>query len=332
VDIVVDNYIRFLEITPQQEQKIKEQLENARNIFIQHYTKLDSIDTGMLKLSENALLDYRISMLTGLDSIIHNINNVLTEKQRSIFVRSELFYYFMEARNKILKDYADNNELSHELVVNPSEIPADVESEVNSEEAYAWTIYFGQNMLPFFSDRSRDSVSKSARGRFNIGVQATLVNNFNRDSNNTEESKTDIFNKKKTTEINVILFSSIHPSFTDINRWVVYLELQDGTQIEPATIEEISESWFENRNLLPENRIPKFLMNRESTETRTTRARQSYYPDAFKLNRTYYKLLFPYAVNGVPLISHENSFIRLIFLEEVGSTKSARGTWHFQWY
>ncbi|MCP4724713.1 MAG: hypothetical protein GY863_06740 [bacterium] len=52
---------------------------------------------------------------------------------------------------------------------------------------------------------------------------------------------------------------------------------------------------------------------------------------AFQQYNTYYQLFFPAKISGNEILSPDNDYIKLVFLDEVGSRQRAEGTWVFDW-
>lgn len=340
VDLIVDNYINFLEITPEQEPDIRKILTEAKTVIANYYVSYDSAETAKnrYKLSKKEVVDLKISMMNNLYPVYNKLRQSLTRPQRSIFARSELNYLYSETRSDILKDYRADNEIPYQRHVFPvSRNYSD--NNLNDNPFEPWTIYFGQSMFPSLFGSTRESISKNARRNFPIGIQATLINNY-KPGDSDEETAADE-EPDKYTEIRLMLFSRLHESFSDIERWVVFIECSDGTQIEPVKIVKQDRDWFSENRLLFSNELPPFLMNYSiDREEKPSRAgdNQRAEPEfdrrsrfGMTLHRNYYQVYFPKSVNNKPLLSPSRDFIKLVFLEEVGSKETAHGVWFFNW-
>jgi len=340
VNINIDNYIVFLKAAPEQEPDIRRQLEKARGIFSAYYAKLDSVKALRNTIPADRLKDElfkeKTAMASELYTVIRSVQELLDDDQRAIFARSELYHFFDEMRLDIMNDSRAADRIPYERRVSPGVQQPGGKGAAGSA-LRDWTVYFGQSVHPLLGN-AQGSLSRSARRLFPIGVQATLMNNYPA-GNMQAFNEPDAVNpdRRRTTDINVIVFSRIHESFTDINRWVVFLELSDNTQIEPVKVIPLTKEWFDENNLLPSSRLPSFFMPADAARERTGGEMGGYRNRRFpgisgqELYRSYYRLVFTYAINGTPLIYPGNDFLRLVFLEKVGSSESAHGIWYLDW-
>ncbi|MFC1728696.1 hypothetical protein ACFL6I_00030 [candidate division KSB1 bacterium] len=325
VELNVENYIRFLEVSAEQEPAVRRHLETARTTIDSYYEKWVMQKASREEISEEEYMAGATEMLKELNSAIKSINEELTETQRMTLLRTELYYFYSEMRSELVDYYSLEDTIDQEADVEPSRI-----HEGDSEyDLFDWTIFFGQNVFPRLIGQRRMSMSRNSSSRFPAGIQATLINTF---SAGQIQSPAGNLPKDMHTEIPVVLYSSLHRNFTKIDAWIIYLELPDGTQIEPVKIVPRDEDWFRERGLLLSNRIPEFLLT-DPVIYRGEEQPAAFEPgrSMFELSSAYYQLLFPYAIKGKPLISPANKQIRMVFLEEVGGTQMAEGSWTFRW-
>ena len=107
--------------------------------------------------------------------------------------------------------------------------------------------------------------------------------------------------------------------------------MPDGRQIEPKMIIEKDKNWFEERDMLLSSRIPEFLSSPEPQVDPGVGRGVSSMRERFERFDRYYQLIFPAELSNTPVLSPETRSIELVFLEEIGSEKRAKGTWRLNW-
>jgi len=330
ITINTDNYIKFLEADSEQEPALRKLLGTARDIIQKYYTKYDAavMQSG---ISDEEELDLKMDFLREIHPVINDINAALSPDQQFTFRRSELYYYYSDIQRNVLTNHMLGKRLSYEKEVFPAIETDETDSTVYIED---WTVFFGQNVFPSYYADSERSMTRAARRGFPIGIQATLFNNYSRENPAGLNVKPTGNEVQPATEICIVLYSRLHKDFTDIDRWVIYLKLPDGSLVEPEEIIPRTEEWFRKKNLLLSSRLPDFLMpsrlqtGRRREDAGIARGRE----ELFKLNSAYYQLTFPFEVDGKPLISPANENIKIIVQEEVGSRELAHGTWKLSWH
>ena len=339
IDLIVDNYIEFLEITPEQEPEARRILGDARGIFDKYYAKLDDAKAAGTRITDKMVVDGQISMMNELHETLKEMQRLLTDNQQEIFLRSELYYFYNETRSDLARDISLSDEydiLTYERMVYPGLLSATNRSEELLQRPGAWSIYFGQSVMRGVMRNISNSLSSNARN-FPIGIQATLVNNYGQNAIAGEQF----------TEVRAVVQSRLHPDYTNIDRWVVYLETSGGLQTDPVRIEPVTKEWFVSEGLLNMNEMPEFITEpvafRGGMERRESRmgrgpvlerpftGRNNDRQEMFRLSSGYYRFFFPYKLNGTPIISPQTEWIKIVFLEEIGSKEYAEGVWHLQW-
>ena len=343
IDVIVENYLEFLEVTPEQEPVIKAMLITARNILDDYYKALDDAEQDKNKrMTKDDLLNARIDLLERLSPVMENISRELVNNQRLLWNRSELYYFYTEMRRYALDNYNRIHRLSFEKTVTAGFLEQQKEGVVALDPVEQWTIYFGLPMYSNLAGNTANSMLPEARGTFPIGIQATLMDStlLNRESNVAETYPEDITHES-VIEIRVVMSTRLHPNYVDIDNWIPFLELSNSNAIEPVKIVERDEQWFSDRELLLSNRIPEFLTftepireapDRQMPERLPTEQQVPFRSRAeFTTHTGYYQLFFPAYINNEPVISPAVEFIKLVFLEEIGSINRANGVWKFDW-
>lgn len=338
IDVIVDNYLEFLELTPEQEPVIKAMLNTARSMVEDYYKIRNAAkQSKSQKMTKDDLLVTRVDLLERLSPIIENISQELDNKQQLLWRRSELYYFYTEIRRYALDNYNKVHKLSFEKTVTPGFLEQEQKSVFALDPVEQWTIYFGLPMYSNLTGNISNSMTPEVRRTFPISIQATLMDTtlLKRESNIAETYPQGI-SPESVIEIRVLLSTQLHPNYVDINNWIPFLELSSGAEIEPVKAIKRDEQWFADRGLLLSNRIPKFLTSpepeREAPERQMTdRQAPVRSRGGFMTHTEYYQLFFPASINEEPLISPAVDHIKLVFLEEIGSINRAEGIWKFDW-
>ncbi|KPK89535.1 hypothetical protein AMJ80_09670, partial [bacterium SM23_31] len=251
INVIVENYLEFLEVTPEQEPVIKAMLITARNILEDYYKALDDAEQDKnKKMTKDDLLNARIDLLERLSPVMENISRELVNNQRLLWSRSELYYFYTEMRRYAFDNYNKIHKLSFEKTVTPGFLEQQKEGVVALDPVEQWTIYFGLPMYSNLAGNTANSMLPEARGTFPIGIQATLMDStlLNRESNVAETYPEDITHES-VIEIRVVMSTRLHPNYVDVNNWIPFLELPNGNAIEPVKTVERDEQWFSDREL-----------------------------------------------------------------------------------
>jgi len=338
IDVIVDNYLEFLEITPEQEPVIKAMLNTARSIVEDYYKIRDAAEQSKTrKMTKDDLLNMRIDLLKRLSPVMESISQELNNNQRLLWRRSELYYFYTEIRRYALDNYNKAHKLSFEKTVTPGFLKQPKEGVFALDPIEQWTIYFGLPMYPNLAGDISNSMPPAARLTFPISIQATLMDTtlLVRESDIALAYPQDI-SPESVIEMRVLLHTRLHSNYVDINNWIPFLELSNGAEIEPVKAVKRDEQWFADRGLLLSNRIPEFLTSTEPEREipdrqMTERQAPMRSRGVFTTYTEYYQLFFPAFINEAPLISPAVDHIKLVFLEEIGSNNRAEGFWKFDW-
>ncbi len=334
-EIVVDNYINFLDLSEEQEKVIKPQLEDIHNKVHQYFAEVNSKKKESKMISKKEGLRLKINLMESISPVVNSIMESLNDEQMTYWARSELFYFYVESRRDISEELLESYNIPYKRTIPSELITGDMKFDEKVEYIDNWTIYFGQNTFPFYYSKATKGIkgSRMQKARFPIGVQATII-----DSSVQEFEDHFIDNlpvdlpDEPFIELRAVLSTTQHPNFINIDNWVVFIENSKGIQIEPLKIEKKTRDWFYDRELLYASRLPDFLQpvsRGKSTEPGSRSMRRGM--GGMQQYNTYYQLFFPAKVSGSELISPGNEYIKLVFLDEVGSRSRAEGTWILDW-
>ncbi|MCH7781555.1 hypothetical protein IID62_00670 [candidate division KSB1 bacterium] len=349
IHINVENYLDFLEITDENQPEVRPLLTKASEI-VESYNK--SIETGLdqsdkRRYSREDLLELKTEFLEQLHPVMIEIDEQLDDSQRFSWRRTELIYYYNETREYVLKNFNSAIKISYETTVSPGRSSQVQRGSRLQSPFELWTVYFGLPMYSFYTGNTSGSISQRGRNSFPISIQATLMDKSLRDlEKDKPNSLPSDVEPESVVEIRVHVSSRLHPNYSDINNWIPFIRLPDGSEIEPRRIIEQDEEWFKERNLLISSRLPSFLSTplsaRNSQQGRqglfgmgrgrgSGGGRGRFSEEISQVYNTYYQLLFPAQWSNKPVIAPGTNYLELIFLEEIGSESNARGTWKFVW-
>ncbi len=334
-EINIDSYITFLDLSVEQEKIITPQLVNIKNIIDEYYSTVEPENTSEPQLPYEKEIDLKVAVLDKVTPVMQNIRDQLNYEQLRFWSRSELYYFYSAARNEVADYYMDLFKLPYKRKV-PYEIVSGKTNFENKQEYIDnWSIYFGKPTFPFYKKNNSRSIKSSQGGgkyRFPLGVQALISND--KLSYYEKELKDNLPENLPETplmEIRVVLSTTDHPNFIDIENWIVYIETSDGGQLEPLHVVKRDKSWFESRDMLYTTRLPDFLKPGMQENRRSDTERNIQRNTMIQQYNSYYQLFFSEKYKGHELFSPENSYIKLIFLEEVGGRSLAEGIWVLDW-
>ena len=334
IHVTVENYLGFLGITPEEEPEIEALLAELHDIVEEYNKKLDegAEESHRERYKSNNLLKLRINLLESLNPLMVEIYEKLDDRQRSTWIRTELYYFYLNTRKYVINHYSATLDFASDRRVTPGALQEPKKGFPPEKPIEQWTIYFGLPMYSFSANNTRKSIPKAARGSFPISIQATLMDKtvLEGERDLTESYPPD-FAPESVIEVRVLLSTRLHPNYIDIDNWIPFLELPGGVEVEPMKIIKRDENWFEKRGLLLSSRIPKFLSSPESAGEAPGRRINAARGGLFTRYNEYYQLFFPAFINNRALISPETAYIDLVFLEEIGSVNRAEGTWRFNW-
>ena len=349
IHVDVENYLEFLEITDENQPEMRPLLTKASEI-VESYNK--SIEIGLdqsdkRRYSREDLLELKTEFLEQLHPVMIEIDEQLDDSQRFTWRRTELIYYYNETRGYVLKNFNSAIKNAYETTVSPGRSSQVQRGSRLQSPFELWTVYFGLPMYSFYTGDISGSISQRGRNSFPISIQATLMDKSLRDlEKDKPNSLPSDVEPESVVEIRVHVSSRLHPNYSDINNWIPFIRLPDGSEIEPRRIIEQDEEWFKERNLLISSRLPSFLRTPLSTRN-SQQGRQGIFgigsgrgsgggrgrfsEELSQVYNTYYQLLFPAQWSNKPVIAPGTNYLELIFLEEIGSESNARGTWKFVW-
>jgi len=345
IHINVENYLEFLEVTDDNQPEVRPLLTKASEVIEGYNTSieigLEQSSTG--RYSQDDLLELKTDFLELLHPVMIEIDEQLDDSQRFTWRRTELFYYYNETREYVIRNFNTNITLAYETTVSPGNVSQILRGSRLQSPVERWTLYFGLPMFSFYTGNTSGSISQRGRSSFPISIQATLMDNTLREleKDKPEPLPSDV-EPESVIEMRVLVSSRLHPNYSDINNWIPFIRLPDGSEIEPRRIIERDEEWFKERNMLVSSRLPGFLNTTLATRipqqgrgggggrgNRGGRGRTS--GGLSQTYNSYYQLLFPAQLTNKTVISPGTDYLELVFLEGIGSESSAKGKWKFVW-
>jgi len=345
IHINVENYLEFLEVADDNQQEVRTLLTQVSDIFEGYNTSieigLEQSSTG--RYSQDDLLELKTDFLEQLHPVMIEIDEQLDDSQRFTLRRTELFYFYNETREYVIRNLNTNITLAHETTVSPGNVSKVQRGSRLQSPMEMWTLYFGLPMFSFYRGNTTGSISQRGRTSFPISIQATLMDKSLREleKDKPEPLPSDI-EPESVIEMRVLISSRLHPNYSDINNWIPFIRLPDGSEIEPRRIIERDEEWFKERNMLISSRLPSFLNT--PLETRNPQqgrgggagrgsggGRGGFSRGLSQVYNSYYQLLFPAQWTNKMVISPGTDYLELVFLEGIGSDSSAKGKWKFVW-
>jgi len=351
IHVNVENYLEFLGITEDDQTDMRPLFTKASDVIEDYNTSigvgLETSSTG--RYTQEDLLKLKTDFLEKLHPVMIEIDEQLGDSQRYTWRRTELFYFYNETREYVIRNLTTNISLAYETTVSPGNVSHIQRGSSILSPIEMWTLYFGLPMYSFYTGNTTGSISQRGRSSFPVSIQATLMDEslLELEEGNPESLPSDI-EPGSVIEIRVLVSSRLHPNFSDINNWVPFIRLPDGSEIEPRKIIERDEEWFKERNLLISSRLPGFLItpfsNRSVQQDREGygggrggggsragggRGRTS--RELFQTYNSYYQLLFPAERTNKMVITPATDYLELVFLQGIGSESSAKGKWKFVW-
>ncbi|MCP4725016.1 MAG: hypothetical protein GY863_08275, partial [bacterium] len=317
-EIVVDNYINFLDLSEEQEKEIRPRLEDIHNQVHSFFEEINTRKQNTQSISKQEELKLKIDLMDSISPVVNSIMESLNDEQMSYWARSELYYFYAQSRMNISEELLENYKIPYKRTVPAELVRGEMKFNEKAEYIDNWTIYFGQNTFPFYYGKATKGIKggRMQKSRFPIGIQATIV-----DSAVHEFEDHLIDNLPKNTpedpyiELRAVLSTTRHPNFIDIENWVVFIETSEGIQIEPIRVEKKTRDWFFDRELLYASRLPEFMQPRiqkKSDDASNRNMRRG--GGAFQQYNTYYQLFFPAKISGNEILSPDNDYIKLVFL------------------
>jgi len=333
--INVENYVEFLNLTFEQEEEIRPFFDQVKNI-VDDYNNQILIDSTIKRKKQerwDVRLQLKIYLLRELNPVISSIYEKLDAEQRTSLKRSELYFHYNAAKQYVVNNISSENAVSFEQFVSPGNELSPNHLYTGSDYPNSWTIHFGLPMNSASSKSVRNSINAGGRRGFPSSIQAILMDKtlLDRESSVHGSYPPDI-DIDSLMEIRVVIASRLHENFVDINNWISFLELSNGTEIEPVKSIRRDEEWFDDRiGKLVTNNLPDFIFEGEELEEQFQHKPSPRRPAKLENHVAYYQLFFSAAVNNTSIMSEEINYIRLVFLQEIGSENRAAGKWNLEW-
>ncbi len=333
--IDVENYIDFLDLTSKQESEISPMFEQVKDI-INNYNNQILVDSTVKRNKQDrrdVRLKLKIYLLQELNPVISSIYERLDAIQRNSLKRSELYFHYNNTRQYVVNNISLGNELSFEQFVSPGNELSSNHLYTGSEYSKNWTVHFGLPMNSASNRNVRNSINAGGRRNFPSSIQAILMDKtlLNSESSLHDSYPPDI-DIDSMLEIRVIIASRLHENFVDIKNWITFLELSNGTEIESVKSIRRDKEWFDDRiGKLVTNNLPDFIFAGDELEEQFQHKPSPRRRARLDNHVAYYQLFFPAAIYNTPIISEEINYIRMVFLQEIGSENRASGTWILEW-
>jgi len=351
---------KYLELNEIQETKLMPVFEEIEGIFKEYYSgKKKSTVTGQ-RAADDELDEEWVTTLDKAYKLMKTIPDEMNPQQKMLWRQTKLYRLFIYERGEILKKLRDINTEEYRTKVAPSLEPELVYKEYpGDKEIYKkWKVTFGSGYGIFTKKINMASVDKRGRYSFPAAISALLLDpkiveyEF-RQKYPDRRDEWNSLRKEYLAEVNpdnnilirLSLYSALHPKFTDIYDWIVYIENDNGVQIEPLKIEEHNVPWdyFNTEEDLPDFLKMRGMQRAEMTERsmdgperitgNTERIQQpaergqvGFAPAG---HYRYYLLFFPREVSGDAVINGNVKYLRLVFLKDIGSPEKAEGMWYF---
>jgi hypothetical protein len=342
-DMNVDNYITFLEITPEQKPEILPILEKIRDIYIGYQSTLKQAQKSE-KTNADSIAKWKYEMVEQLHPSMRDMKLKLTQKQRSVWAQSEAYYYFQNSREDVIKYITKHNPPQDQKKVLPGSLTPVSKGFTPQKPIEQWTIFLSELRGNAFTRTQGGSAG------FPIQVQATLMDqSLRKDEEQLPSPFPEGINPESVIEIRVILQTGLHQNYIDISRWTPFISIPGGTDIEPIKIAPRDKAWFEERGITRFRTLPDFLLSNDvyipeepssggfGGLPRTIMTPPSSFPMSrstpglFQQYTAYYQLFFPAEANGEKIIAPPVKSIKLTFIESPENPARANGTWQFIW-
>ena len=343
-DVNIENYLTFLKVTKEQEPEILPLLEEIRDTYGNFRTKLTQAKNTQITTSDS-IAKWKYQLIEQLHTPMRDIKQKLTPQQRSYWAQSEAYYYYQKIFEEVVNYISTRNPMQDTKKVTPGASAEAAQNFLPQKSVEFWTIYFGEGRGSSAALQGRGSAG------FPLFIQATLMDQSFRNAEAALPSPfPETIKPDSVIEIRVILRTRLHQNYVDISRWIPYIRIPGGTDIEPIAITKRDKVWFEERGITLFKALPDFLAVNDAYVREESRPMSGRNPvqipnlitpipsvppemrsQGFEQYFAYYQLFFPAERNGKKIIQPTTKEIELIFLEEIGSTSRSSGTWRFEW-
>jgi len=288
-------------------------------------SNLDSIKVltkyfNSIKESERADIELKLEILSNIIEKITTIDYLLTEEQKNIWGKSQLVWSVFETARSLIDEYSDKIQLNDETEITPvfkNNVPALAEKEIHR----IWdnhSILFGNIM---FKKRNRSlSILPKKTTEIPVEIRATFLDNRLK----KYLEKTGFVNfDDNNVEIFISLNTFYHKSYLNPDKWIIYLEDNKKRKFEYLNYREKKSAPFEN--IILRNFHSSFieLLRVLEFQQGINRKRE------VSLFRMKQKMKF-YIFSFDNSIIENTEYIKLIFLEEIGSEIKDSGTWYLK--
>lgn len=335
-----DEMAAYLGLDDQQKEKILPKLVDIQRELIDFYKKWTSIlrKQGMALIAppDSALEASRQKVREDIrqrsESLLPLLRLPQQEKLASIGFPELNLNEFMKSRRNIEMERWKN--LKGDVRLNPSQFLSekDITAAAFQELWDSRTIVIGKS---FFGGSKLGSTSNE----FPLIVWATLMDPV---LTKTEKQWRERQKKEKPDsvvsdtlsgdksffQVRLALTTYFHESYLDLTKWIVYLETDDGTKIEPIRFMQQKQAWITEKPD-PFSHIAMFSDSDSTPETMTMQENTGI--EMSRNRRTFYTLFFPQKYSGTELITSNRRQLKLIFLNEVRGNEKGEGSWKFEW-
>ena len=168
LQVNVDNYMQFLNINQETQQGIRPLLVSASEIGEEYNNAIAEGTSRSLSRVEaaNELLQLKIDTLERLFPTMKGINEGLSDNQRNIWRRSELYYFYFDTRDYIFKHYRSNLGISYNISVTPGVTLSEGRGFRQQSPIEQWTVYLDCRCIHFIQATRLNRSLKKRDGRF----------------------------------------------------------------------------------------------------------------------------------------------------------------------
>ena len=308
--------IESLNLNEDQREFVSAKLDTIYNLT-NDYNSVKSPDFEEIKDKSNIL-----SLI--FDKIL-KINEILTEEQLQIFRNSELVTSSVYSGQKLLTSFNKKRKLRKYTHVNGLKNTETISSD--EEFSLKWnnnTVIIGGSGFRGGFPGGRMMMPGGGRSAFlPVNLRATLLDKSL--TSYLSDNKYHQFKDDNNIHIFISISTNLHNSYLNLNKWIIYLE---NNKLEKSELSEFTEK--EKRPEIKdelEEFTEKFReISRFSLSTGVPGRLQV---NSYRLTygRKFYIISFKN-----DLIQNNPEFIKLVFLEEIGSNIKDEGRWYFKEY
>lgn len=330
----------YLELRPEQKKDVMPVLESIQDeifTFFKEWRKKTRRQPGSdMSSMREEFEENRIKVIDLIKTKVNTLTSYLDKGQRKKLLNIQIPELYFQEAMMLQAEY--QRELSKQETSTVKVVPtfsrADIPDNLPgyNELVEHWTVTFGMQRGGSRSILLGNGGS-AGNGRFPLRIKATFVDplllvakNNETPANSTSAIHVYDFSFEKA-EIYVSLTTSFHESYLDLNNWIVYLENDKVEQFEPYIIEKQDKPFIKRPAMFD------FFSFREPEETMEESSDYRQYPGGSFFGEppksAYYKIEFRSKTAGEPIINRRTSYIKLVFLKEIGTDEKAEGKWEF---